>query len=100
MHIISRIVVAATVLIAFPALAEPASEAATTAVPKVDVASADSGPAEKKADPMICERVQEIGSLLRSKKVCMLKSQWDEQRRSDRSNIERSQVQRGLQPAS
>lgn len=48
-----------------------------------------------KADPMICERVQQIGSLLRAKKVCMRKSQWAEQRRSDRANIDRSQLQSG-----
>jgi len=28
----------------------------------------------------------------------MTKSQWQEQRRGDRSNIERSQIQRGMDP--
>ena len=41
------------------------------------------------ADPLICERIQEIGSRLKVKKVCLTKSQWDAQKREDRMNIER-----------
>lgn len=98
MHIVSRIVVSLAALTAFSAGAEPASEPVSGA-PQTSAAVVDGADAAKKADPMICERIQEIGSLLRSKKVCMRKSEWEEQRRNDRANIERSQVQRGLQPA-
>lgn len=98
MHIVFRIVVSVAALTAIAANAEPAPESASAA-PQASAAVVGGADTGKKADPMVCERIQEIGSLLRSKKVCMLKSEWDEQRRSDRSNIERSQVQRGLQPA-
>ncbi|MCJ2177231.1 hypothetical protein [Novosphingobium album (ex Hu et al. 2023)] len=98
MHIVSRILVSVAALTAFTAGAEPASETAQEE-PRTNTAVVDGADAAKKADPIVCERIQQIGSLLRSKKVCMHKSEWDEQRRSDRANIERSQVQRGLQPA-
>jgi hypothetical protein len=70
-----------------------AAQADANAAP---VASPDPGVEEKEVDPVMCERVKEVGSLIRAKKVCMRKSQWEEQRRSDRSVVERSQVQRGL----
>ncbi|WP_395331715.1 hypothetical protein WBP06_03000 [Novosphingobium sp. BL-8H] len=50
------------------------------------------------ADPVVCEKIQEIGSRLKVKKVCLTKSQWDAQRREDRMNIERSQITRGVGP--
>lgn len=88
MHFVSRLVLAASVFGTVPALADPAAGT-----------PAGTPAAEKPADPMICERVQEIGSLLRKKKICMLKSQWEEQRRDNRSSIERTQVQRGISTA-
>ncbi|WP_208324776.1 hypothetical protein [Novosphingobium sp. PhB55] len=109
---ITRVAVAACVLAAPPALASdpapqvtgqttaqtapvaPVAPVAPAAVPATSVAKND---IEKK-DPMICQRVEEIGSRLRAKKICMSKSQWEEQRRGDRSNIERSQIQRGMDP--
>ena len=109
MHSVSRIVVTMAALTAFAAGAEPAPQpaaspaagqsAAPAAAPAKTGKVADSKDAVEKADPMVCERIQQIGSLLRSKKVCMRKSQWEEQRRSDRANIERSQIQRGLDSA-
>lgn len=59
-------------------------------------AAAGTHVAEKDADPIKCERVEEVGSLIRAKKVCMRKSEWEEQRRSDRSAIERAQIQRAM----
>lgn len=47
-------------------------------------------------DPMVCRRVQEIGSLLKSHRVCMHKSDWADQQRSDREAIERGQTQRPI----
>lgn len=55
-----------------------------------------SPPPDPPADPLICRRIPETGSLLRSKRVCMTKSQWADQRRSDREAIERAQVQRSM----
>jgi hypothetical protein len=110
MRIAFNILFAATLMVSVPAVAAtgdqdatPAAEAAdttgTAAVDTTEAAAAEADGAKKSTDPMVCERIEEIGSRLRKKKVCMLKSQWQEQRRSDRDNIERSQVQRGLQPA-
>lgn len=54
-------------------------------------------PAEKKApNPTICRSYDEIGSRLKSRRVCMLKSEWDEQKRANRQSIDRAQVQRGI----
>lgn len=48
----------------------------------------------KKGDPneVICERQQELGSRLATRKVCMTRAQWEEQRRSDRDLVTRSQI--------
>jgi len=105
MHMITRVAVAACVLAATPALAsDPAPQvtgqttAQTAPVAPVAPAAVPATSVAKKKDPMICQRVEEIGSRLRAKKICMSKSQWEEQRRGDRSNIERSQIQRGMDP--
>jgi hypothetical protein len=94
MHMLTRLAAASLAFAAAPVLASAPASQAAPAVAGTAVAQND---IEKK-DPMICERVTEIGSRLRAKKICMTKSQWEEQRRGDRSNIERSQVQRGMDP--
>jgi len=43
-------------------------------------------------DPVVCQRIEETGSRLGFKKVCMRKSQWAEQRNEDRMLIDRSQT--------
>lgn len=92
-------------LAAAPALAQPAATASSTPTAPIVVqggktasqpASAPS--AIDQADPLICEKIHEIGSRLKVKKVCLTKSQWDAQKREDRMNIERSQVTRGVGP--
>lgn len=45
------------------------------------------------AERQICRRVEETGSRLKAKRICMTQAQWDEQRRQDRQLIERSQSQ-------
>jgi invasion protein IalB len=57
-------------------------------------------PAAKK-DPnrIVCEKIQETGSRLNSRKVCMTAQQWEEQRRRDRENLQDAQ-QRSLEPNS
>lgn len=52
--------------------------------------------ARKTANPdeVVCEKQQETGSRLSSQRVCMTRSQWAEQRRVDRQEIEKAQVQR------
>lgn len=48
------------------------------------------------ADPnqIICEKIEEIGSRLSVKRVCMSRAQWAEQRRLNRSEIEHAQQTR------
>ncbi|RST29903.1 hypothetical protein HMF7854_02990 [Sphingomonas ginkgonis] len=40
---------------------------------------------------MICERIEELGSRLAARKVCMTAAQWAEQRRQDRDVVDRLQ---------
>lgn len=55
---------------------------------------ANAKPAEPDQDPLVCRRVEELGSRLKSHKVCMHKSEWAQQRLQDRMMIDRAQVQR------
>jgi hypothetical protein len=56
----------------------------------------------KQADPnrIICEKVQETGSRLNSRKVCMSAQQWEEQRRRDRENLQDAQQRSPSTPTS
>lgn len=65
--------------------------AAVPAPTSVAATPVPAGVAAKDPDPIICERMKEIGSMLMTKKVCKRKSQWAQDRRDDRANIERSQ---------
>jgi len=64
-------------------------------------ANGQPAPAAKDKDPnrVICQKIQETGSRVASKKVCMTAQQWEEQRRNDREYVEDSQ-QRSLEPNS
>lgn len=50
--------------------------------------------AKKAHDPneVVCKREEVLGSRLQSRKVCMTRAQWAEQRQLDRQNVERSQT--------
>lgn len=52
-----------------------------------------------KSDPMVCESSEELGSRLKKRKVCMRRSEWRAQRQDNAQMINRTQVQRGLEPA-
>lgn len=54
--------------------------------------------AKKAPDPneVVCEKQHEIGSRIVTKRVCMTRSEWDEQRRLDRQDIDKAQVQRPM----
>ena len=47
-------------------------------------------------DPVVCERLETIGSRLATKKVCMTRSQWADARYQDRAVMEKVQQQRGF----
>lgn len=55
--------------------------------------------AETVKDPneIVCERVPVIGSRLESKRVCMSRAKWEEQRRSDRDEVDLAQKRRALE---
>lgn len=48
----------------------------------------------KDPNEVVCEKQEETGSRLVSHEVCMTRSQWAEQRRLNRQDIEKIQVQR------
>lgn len=50
------------------------------------------------ADQVICEKQEDTGSRLSSHKICHTRSQWEQLRHDDRSNLERAQEQRGMIP--
>lgn len=63
-----------------------------------NAAPSNSGPTASKAlDPneVICEKQEVIGSRLASKRICMTRSQWAEQKSQDRQEIDKVQTQRG-----
>ena len=79
----------ATLLSAAPALAQS------------QAAAGQQTPNAKQADPnrVICQKVQETGSRIGAKKICMTAQQWEEQRLRDRQYVEDAQ-QRSLEPNS
>lgn len=54
-------------------------------------------PAAKTQDPdqIICEKQEVVGSRIATQRICMTRSQWADQRRSERMDLERAQTQRG-----
>jgi hypothetical protein len=82
--ILKRLVFAILALSPTPVLAQaqpsPAAPSNQTAAAKVNP-----------DDRVICEREEETGSRLASKRVCMTARQWAEQRRSDREATEDAQ---------
>jgi len=64
------------------------------ACPALAYASQASAPAQgkRKADQMICEKIEVTGSRLAVRRVCMTQAEWDERRRDDRSATEKIQI--------
>lgn len=58
-------------------------------------------PAETTADndPVICQSDNVLGSRIRRKRICMKRSEWQRQHQEEKQMIDRTQVQRGLDPA-
>lgn len=57
-------------------------------------AAAQEGAKAKKRDPneIVCKKEEVLGSRLQTRKVCMSRAEWAEQRALDRQNVERSQT--------
>jgi len=47
---------------------------------------------------VLCEKVEEIGTRLRSDRICITRAQWAEQKRLNRAEVERVQAQRNCGP--
>lgn len=56
-------------------------------------AQADQSAAEEPR--LICRRIPELGSRVRSQRVCRTKQQWADEREQNRQAISRAQVNRG-----
>ncbi|TGX52736.1 hypothetical protein E5A73_13920 [Sphingomonas gei] len=57
-------------------------------------ATAQEGSKRKGRDlnEVVCKKEDVLGSRLQSRKVCMTRAEWAEQRQLDRQNVERSQT--------
>ncbi len=60
----------------------------------VSVSGAQAAPSVAGGDKMICERQEELGSRLSVHKICKTASQWAEERRAARDDVDRAQSQR------
>lgn len=71
--------------------------AGTEGTPVATVESPAAAPAAQadssapKTAKLICRSVEELGSRLKKNKVCMTSSEWAEQRRLDRMNVDKAQ---------
>ena len=67
---------------------------ATSLLSLVATAATAQDGAKKVRDPneMICKKEEVLGSRLQSRKVCLTRAQWAEQRQLDRQNVEKSQT--------
>ena len=74
-------------------LAAALAFSATSAVAQISSieSSRSSGKAPKDPNKPICERVEQIGTRLGARRVCMTAAQWAEQRREQREDMERVQ---------
>ena len=59
-------------------------------------------PAQQGAKPardpneIVCERQQELGSRIASVRVCKTRAEWAEERRTQRADVDKAQMQRDL----
>jgi hypothetical protein len=51
-------------------------------------------------EEVVCQKIQEIGSRLATKRICMSRAQWAQQERLDKEEISRIQTQRGCKDIS
>jgi nicotinamide mononucleotide (NMN) deamidase PncC len=61
-------------------------------IPGVAAAAGTSDKHDKKQDGLICRDIEETGSRLSSKRVCMTKEQWEDNRRQAREATDRAQT--------
>jgi len=76
-------------LFAAPAVAQTAPQAQPV----------QTNPTKSDVNKVVCERQDEIGSRLSSKKVCMTVQEWQEYRAEHRENVERWQQSAQARPS-
>ena len=54
---------------------------------------------KKKGDGLVCRTIDETGSRLGGKRVCMTREQWEENRTQARQSVERTQNSRAWSPS-
>lgn len=74
------------------ATAAGAGETSSTTAPAVSMPVAGSALPKKDPNRMVCEAIEETGTRLSSRKVCMTAAEWTEQRRLDRALVEHIQA--------
>ncbi len=60
----------------------------------VSVSAAQANPKANSDDKLICERQEVLGSRLQGRRVCKTASQWADDRRLERAEVDRVQIQR------
>ena len=59
------------------------------------IAQADQPKPAKDPNEVVCEKQKELGSRIATKRVCMTRAQWAQQRLEQRQQLDRAQVSRG-----
>ena len=64
------------------------------ALPSAAIAASDPPAGKPPRDPneVVCEKQEVLGSRLSTKRVCMTRAQWQEQRMQDRMDLDRAQA--------
>ena len=76
-------------------LAALASAAAYAAEPAPGGTTVQGVPAGKDPNEIVCEKQEVLGTRLSARRVCKTRAQWAEERRLQRMEIEKAQMNRG-----
>lgn len=82
--------VAAVLGMSAPALAQSAQPA------QPQQAQEQGAKTARDPNEIICERQQELGSRIASARVCKTRAEWAEERRTQRMDVDKAQIQRDL----
>lgn len=85
------LIVSATALVLTPVASAPAFAQSQT-----QQQQQQSGKKVPDPNEVVCEKQQDTGSRLAAHRVCMTRSQWAEQRRLDRQDVDKAQTQAPL----
>lgn len=71
---------------------------AAAAAQSVQAPASQQQAAKPARDPneIVCERQQELGSRIASQRVCKTRAEWAEDRRAQRQDVDKAQIQRDL----